>query len=126
MLFMSMQERPLSPHLQIYRPQWTSVLSIAHRLTGILLSVGLIPLVVWIVALGLGPDAFSSVQAVYSHPLMTLVWGAWTFVLFYHLCNGVRHLLWDAGYLLDLKGAFVSGLTVVIVAIVLTAISWGV
>lgn len=123
---MSMQERPLSPHLQIYRPQWTSVLSITHRLTGVLLSVGLIPLVVWIVALGSGPDAFSSVRVVYSHPLMILVWGAWTFALFYHLCNGVRHLLWDAGYLLDLKGAFVSGLTVVIVAIVLTAISWGV
>lgn len=125
-LFMSMQERPLSPHLQVYRPQWTSVLSISHRLTGVLLSVGLIPLVVWLVALGSGPDAFSSVQAFYSQPLMTIAWVAWTFALFYHLCNGVRHLFWDAGYLLDLKGAFVSGMTVVVVAITLTVISWGV
>lgn len=126
MLFMSMQERPLSPHLQIYRPQWTSILSISHRLTGVLLSVGLIPLVVWLVALGSGPDAFSSVQAIYSHPVMMVAWVAWTFALFYHLSNGVRHLCWDAGYLLDLRGAFVSGLTVVVAAIVLTVISWGV
>lgn len=123
---MTTQERPLSPHLQIYRPQWTSVLSISHRLTGILLSAGLVGVVVWLVALASGPNAYGAVQATYSHPLMTIAWVAWTFALFYHLCNGVRHLFWDAGYLLDLKGAFASGVTVVCVAIALTAISWGV
>ncbi len=123
---MTTQERPLSPHLQIYRPQWTSVLSISHRLTGILLSVGLVGVVVWLVALASGPNTYEAVQALYSHPVLTIVWVAWTFALFYHLSNGVRHLFWDAGYLLDLKGAFASGMAVVCVAIVLTAISWGV
>jgi len=123
---MTTQQRPLSPHLQIYRPQWTSVLSISHRLTGILLSVGLVGVVVWLVALASGPNAYETVQAIYSHPVPTIAWVAWTFALFYHLCNGVRHLFWDAGYLLDLKGAFASGVTVVCVATALTIISWGV
>lgn len=122
---MSIQERPLSPHLQIYRPQLTSVLSISHRITGVLLSAGLVPLVVWVLALGSGADTFASVQSLYSHPAAIMFWVAWTFALFYHMCNGVRHLLWDAGYLLDIKSAYASGYTVVVLAIVLTALSWG-
>lgn len=122
---MSIQERPLSPHLQIYRPQLTSVLSISHRITGVVLSVGLVPLVVWVLALGSGAEAFATVQSVYAHPVAIVFWVAWTFALFYHMCNGVRHLLWDAGYLLDIKSAYASGYAVVVLAIVLTALSWG-
>ncbi len=123
---MATQQRPLSPHLQIYRPQLTSVLSISHRITGVLLSVGLVPLVVWLVALGRGPEAFAAVMAVFSHPLAVVLWVAWSFALFYHLCNGIRHLLWDAGFFLDLKSAYATGWTVVVLAGVLTALAWGV
>ncbi len=122
---MSTQERPLSPHLQIYRPQLTSILSISHRMTGVLLSIGLLPLVVWVLALSSGADAFASVQSLYSHPIAVIFWIFWTFALFYHMCNGVRHLLWDAGYLLEIKAAYASGYTVVGLAVLLTAVSWG-
>jgi len=123
---MSTQERPLSPHLQVYRPQLTSVLSITHRISGVVLSIGLIPLIAWVLALSAGAESFASIQALYAHPVMTVAWVGWTLALFYHLCNGVRHLLWDAGYLLDIKSAYTSGWTVVVLAFVFTAIGWGV
>ena len=122
---MSTQERPLSPHLQIYRPQLTSVLSISHRATGIILSIGLIPLIAWVVALGSGAESFSQLNALYAHPVLALAWVVWSFCLFYHLLNGLRHLMWDAGYWLDIRGAYASGWTVVTLAFVLTALAWG-
>lgn len=123
---MSTHERPLSPHLQIYRPQLTSVLSISHRISGVLLSIGLVPLVVWILALSAGPEQFEAIKQLYSSPLAVLFWVAWSFSLFYHFCNGIRHLLWDAGYLLDIKSAYASGWTVVAVALLMTAAGWGI
>ncbi len=123
---MSTQERPLSPHLQIYRPQLTSVLSISHRITGVALSVGLIPLIAWFIALGSGEEAYGALLEIYRQPWAMAAWVAWSFCLFYHFLNGIRHLLWDAGYLLDLRGAYASGWTVVVLAVVLTGIGWGV
>lgn len=117
--------RPLSPHLQVYRPQLTSVLSISHRLTGVLLSLGMIVVVLWLLALAAGPDAFSRVNAVLASVPGLIMLAVWTFSLFYHLLNGIRHLLWDAGWLLDLRGAYASGWIVVIGAIALTVIVWG-
>lgn len=123
---MSTHERPLSPHLQVYRPQLTSVLSISHRATGVVLSAGLLPVIVWIAALASGPNAYDAVNATYSHPIGVAAWLVWSFCLFYHFLNGIRHLLWDAGYLLDIKGAYVSGWTVVTLAFVLTATAWSI
>jgi succinate dehydrogenase / fumarate reductase, cytochrome b subunit len=89
--------RPLSPHLQIYRPQITSVLSISHRATGLALSLGTLLLVWWLVALARGPEAFASVQSFVGSWLGRLLLLGWTFSLFFHLANGIRHLCWDAG-----------------------------
>lgn len=122
---MNINQRPLSPHLQIYRPQWTSVLSILHRITGVALSVGTVLMVVWLGALAQGPAAFDSVRAAFAHPLIVVCLIAWTLALFYHLLNGIRHLLWDAGMLMELKPARISGWVVAIAAAALTALVWG-
>ena len=95
-------------------------------MTGVALSVGLVPLIVWLVALSRGPEAFSAVMAVFAHPVAVFFWVAWSFALFYHLCNGIRHLLWDAGLFLDLKSAYITGWSVVALAGMLTALAWGV
>ena len=116
--------RPLSPHLQVYRPQLTSVLSISHRLTGIALSAGLIAVVLWVLAVASGPAQYDRFMAALSHPVGLIAMAIWTLALFYHMLNGIRHLLWDAGWLLDLKGAYASGYMVVIGAVILTLLSW--
>ncbi len=123
---MPSHQRPLSPHLQIYRWQLTSVLSILHRISGILLALGTVVVVVWLAALAAGPESYGRVMGILSHPLSLAALAGWTLALFYHLLNGIRHLFWDAGWLLDLKGAYASGWAVVIFAFLLTAIVWGV
>jgi succinate dehydrogenase / fumarate reductase cytochrome b subunit len=90
--------RPLSPHLQIYKPQISSVLSIAHRITGVALSVGTLLMTAWLVAAATSPDAFYNVQAFIFSWFGTLLLFAWSTALFYHFFNGLRHLGWDAGY----------------------------
>lgn len=117
--------RPLSPHLQVYRPQLTSMTSIAHRITGLLLSAGMVPIVAWLVALAAGPEAFATVNGWLASPFGLAAMLLWTLAMFYHLFNGIRHLLWDAGLLLDLKGAYASGWTVIALTAALTAIVWG-
>jgi succinate dehydrogenase / fumarate reductase, cytochrome b subunit len=116
--------RPLSPHLQIYRPQLTSVLSIMHRATGIALAVGTLLLVWWLVAAATGPEDYAVVQGVLGSWIGRLLLLGWTLSLFYHLCNGIRHLIWDTGRGLDLPTAYRSGWLVIVAAIVLTAAAW--
>jgi len=118
--------RPLSPHLQIYRRQITSVLSISHRATGVALSVGTLLLVWWLVALASGPAAFATAQGFIGSWLGRLLLLGWTFSLFFHLANGIRHLFWDAGYGYELKTTYASGWTVVVASVVLTVLAWGV
>lgn len=117
--------RPLSPHLQVYRPQLTSVMSISHRLSGLLLSLGMVMVTIWLVALAAGPSAFAAVNGWLASPGGLIALLIWTVALFYHLLNGIRHLCWDAGWLLELKGAYASGWSVLIVTALLTAIVWG-
>ena len=119
-------QRPLSPHLQIYRRQITSVLSISHRATGVALSVGTLLLVWWLVALASGPAAFATAQGFIGSWLGRLLLLGWTFSLFFHLANGIRHLFWDAGYGFELKTTYASGWTVVVASVVLTVLAWGV
>ena len=122
---METNQRPLSPHLQIYRPQWTAVLSILHRISGVLLSVGTVLMVVWLVALAQGEQAYQAmIEFMTSAPVLLALVG-WTLALFYHLLNGIRHLLWDTGTMLELKPARASGWMVAIMALVLTAVVWG-
>ena len=121
---MQTDERPLSPHLQIYRPQITSVLSIAHRFAGVVLCVGTLHLVWWLVAAAAGPEAYGTVQSFNGSAIGRLVLLGWTFSLFYHLCNGIRHLGWDLGLGFDLKTAGATGWLVVAASIVLTLLAW--
>jgi succinate dehydrogenase / fumarate reductase cytochrome b subunit len=117
---MTPAERPLSPHLQIYKPQLTSMLSISHRLTGLALGVGTLFLVWWLVAAASGDAAFATAQAFFGSWLGLLLLFGWTFSFFFHLCNGVRHLMWDTGYGLDLRTAYVTGWAVLAASGVLT------
>ena len=117
---MASHDRPLSPHLQVYRPQITSVLSILHRITGVALAAGGILLVYWLVAAASGPDAFATAQAFIGSFFGRLFLLGWTFALFYHFCNGIRHLTWDAGWGLELPMVYRTGWAVVGVSAVLT------
>ncbi len=89
--------RPLSPHLGVYRWQVTNTLSILHRLTGVMLAIGALALTLWLVSLAAGPDAYLGFIGLAGSPPGVLLLFGWTFCFFYHLCNGIRHLCWDAG-----------------------------
>ena len=121
---MTSADRPLSPHLQIYRWQLTSVLSILHRAAGIVLSVGTLLLVWWLVAAAYGPGPYRSVAWFLGSWFGLLLLFGWTAALFYHLCNGIRHLVWDTGHALDLHSTYVGGWLVVAATAVLTVIAW--
>lgn len=121
---MSSPQRPLSPHLQIYRWQLTSVMSILHRITGVALAVGTLLLVYWLVATAAGPAAFATAHEFIGSILGRLLLFGWTVALFYHLANGIRHLLWDAGRGFELRTVYASGWTVVIVTAALSLIAW--
>jgi len=116
--------RPLSPHLQVYKPQLTTILSILHRATGIALSVGALYLATWVIYAASNPTAYALFQRLNTSILGRIVLGGWLFCAFYHLCNGIRHLFWDAGYGFELKDAYRSGWIVVAVALIATAVSW--
>lgn len=116
--------RPLSPHLQVYKPQLTSVLSIVHRLTGVALAAGTLLLVWWLIAAASGADAFNTVQMVIGSWIGRLLLFGWSFSLFYHLCNGIRHLFWDVGHGYELPTVAASGWAVVLISTALTVIAW--
>jgi succinate dehydrogenase / fumarate reductase cytochrome b subunit len=117
-------QRPLSPHLQIYRPQITSVLSITHRATGIALAAGTLLLTCWLVAAATSEFAYDAVSAFLRSWLGLLLLFGWTAALWFHLCNGIRHLAWDGGYGFALPQVHASGRAVVIATVVLTVLTW--
>ena len=117
---MNATKRPLSPHLQIYRPQLTSVLSITHRLTGFALSLVILLSPAILYFLTLSKDSHSLVMSVFQNSFVKLVLFLAIFGLSYHLCNGIRHLAWDAGYGLDLDSSYKSGYAVVLISLGIT------
>jgi succinate dehydrogenase / fumarate reductase cytochrome b subunit len=119
-----MTNRPLSPHLQVYRPQLTSLLSVTHRGTGVLLSLGIPFIVYWLWALAAGPEAYSTALGLFGSLIGRLLLLGWSFSFIYHLCNGIRHLFWDAGMGLELEDAYRSGWAVVGASFVLTLAVW--
>ncbi len=123
---MGQHQRPLSPHLQIHRPQLTLILSIVHRITGMALVFGLLLLTWWLIAAAAGPEAFGVAQAFLGSWFGLLVLFGLSLALFYHLCNGVRHLIWDSGHLLEIEGVQRSGWIMLVAAVVLTIIAWAV
>ena len=116
--------RPLSPNIQIYRPQLTSVLSIVNRITGVIMSACAIVLVVWLVAAATGPQAYAAVQGAIASWIGQIVLFGCTFAFFLHLCGGIRHLVWDAGYGFTLRSIYASGWAVVVVSVALTVAAW--
>ena len=121
---MASTDRPLSPHLQIYKPQLTAVLSIAHRASGIFLVLGTLLLVYWLTALARGPESYAQAQVIFGSILGQLILFAWVFALFYHLCNGIRHLIWDMGAGFEITTVYASGKIVVVAAVALTLIAF--
>jgi succinate dehydrogenase / fumarate reductase cytochrome b subunit len=117
-------QRPLSPHLQVYRWQISNTLSIVHRLTGVVLAVGTAGFVAWLLALASGPGAFLEASAALRSIPGLLLLAGWTFAFCYHLCNGIRHLAWDAGYGFEKHAARRSGIAAVACAAVLTLAIW--
>ena len=121
---MARAERPLSPHLQIYRWYFTMALSIAHRITGLGLALGLVLFTWWLLALASGPEAFATVHAVMVSWFGRLILFLYTLTLFYHMGNGIRHLAWDFGYGFDPAVARASGAAVLAFAGGLTVLVW--
>ena len=116
--------RPLSPNIQIYRPQLTSVLSILNRITGIFLSVCAVVLVIWLVAAATGPEAYAAVQGAIASWIGQIVLVGATFAFFLHLCGGIRHLVWDTVHGFELRSIYISGWSVVAASVVLTVAAW--
>lgn len=121
---MAQVQRPISPHLQIYKRQISSVMSILHRITGVALGVGTLLFAWWIVAVASGPQAYADVQAFIGSILGRLILLGFTWALCYHLLNGLRHLAWDTGRGFDLPTMHRTGWTVVIGSFVLTLLVW--
>lgn len=115
--------RPLSPFMS-YRWQYTNTLSILNRLTGLALSVGFLLFVYWLAAAATGTDAYAKAQAVFGNPLVKVLLVAFSLSFFYHLFNGVRHLVWDAGYGYERPTARLSGWIAFLGSIVATAFFW--
>lgn len=118
--------RPRSPDVQIYKPQLTSVLSILHRLSGVVLSVGGVLLVAWLVAVAEGGDTYAAVDAFLRSWIGIVLLLGWTLALFYHLCNGIRHLAWDLDFGFELRSIYLSGWTVVAASVILTLATWAI
>ncbi|MFQ5785234.1 MAG: succinate dehydrogenase, cytochrome b556 subunit [Alphaproteobacteria bacterium] len=123
---MAQVERPLSPHLQVYKPQLTSVLSIFHRLTGVALAAGALLLTWWLLAAASGPEAFATAQAFFGSWFGMLVLLGFSYALFYHLCNGIRHLFWDAGIGLEIDSVYRSGWLMLAASLALTVAAWAI
>lgn len=118
------KNRPLSPHLQVYRPQITSMLSILHRITGGGLALGAVLVAAWLCAAWRGDEAFAMLNAFRAHVIGQLMIFCWLFAFVYHLLNGIRHLAWDAGFGFDIKTTYITGWLVFVFSIVLTALIW--
>jgi succinate dehydrogenase / fumarate reductase cytochrome b subunit len=117
---MAKNNRPVSPHLQVYRLPLTGIISITHRMTGVLLSVGLILFVYIISAVAGGSATYTDMQAYAGYWLVKLIYWGFIYALFFHLCHGVRHLCWDAGKSFERETLNLYALIELSVSLVLT------
>ena len=118
--------RPLSPHLQIYRPQLTSTMSISHRATGAALAAGTLLLCLWLVALATGDVWYALAATLIGHPIGKFTLFGYSVALVYHALNGVRHLTWDCGIGLTIPRVYQSGQIVLFLTVVITTSIWAV
>lgn len=120
------RSRPLSPHLQIYKPQITSILSILHRITGVINMGGLLILAAWLIAASISDNAYAQMQWLMGSLLGMAALVVWSWTVFYHLCNGIRHLFWDMGKGFEIAQVTRSGQIVLLVSGLLTVITWAI
>ncbi len=118
------RQRPLSPHLQVYRPQMTSVMSIMHRAAGIVLTTGTLVMTAWLVSLAMGAERYGIVAAALGHPLGQFVLFGYSVALIYHALNGIRHLGWDIGIGLSIPEVYRNGQLVLVLTAILTVVLW--
>ncbi len=117
-------KRPLSPHLQVYKLPLTALMSISHRVTGAALSVGTLLVTAFFIAAASGEEHYNFVMGLAAHPLGKLILFLWSFALFFHMCNGIRHMFWDIGKNFDKASANRSNYYVIAGAIALTGLTW--
>ena len=117
-------ERPISPHLGIYRMQITMLMSIVHRITGGALYFGTILLAAWLVSAAIGDRAFATVNELFGHPLGKFVLFGYSWALLHHMLGGMRHLLWDTGRAMDIRSADVLGWLTILGSLSLTVLLW--
>lgn len=121
---MAQAKRPLSPHLQVYRWGLHMLLSILHRATGVGLGAGTLLLAWWLIAAATGDEAFACVQNILQSPFGRLILLGFTWALMLHLCNGIRHLFWDAGQGFELSTVKLSNILVLLGSVLLTLVTW--
>ena len=121
---MAKGNRPLSPHLQVYKLPLTALLSITHRGTGVLLSLGAIFLSCWLLSIAMGPESYAEIQKYVTCWVGKLALVAFVFSLYFHLANGIRHLFWDIGIGLTKEATHMTSFIVIAASILLTAITW--
>lgn len=115
-----MRERPLSPHLSVWKFTTSMAMSIINRITGVILSVGLLLLAWWLMAAATGPAAYAGASRVLSHGLVQLLLAGWLLSFVYHLCNGIRHLTWDMGLGMEREESKRSGVVTLFATAVIT------
>ncbi|HET7811937.1 MAG TPA: succinate dehydrogenase, cytochrome b556 subunit [Steroidobacteraceae bacterium] len=118
-----MNQRPLSPHLGVYKFAYTMALSILHRITGVASTVGFLVFAWWLMALSSGPESYAGAMRLLSAPISKLLLAGFAFSFVYHFCNGIRHLVWDTGRGLERAQARRGGAIVIVVALLLTALA---
>ena len=121
---MNDSKNPLSPHLQIYRWHISSLLSITHRISGVINLLALILIFFWLVALSLGESNYELFLLIINSFVGKFILIGFTWSMFFHLLSGIRHLAWDMGYGFEVKTANISGVIVIIFSLALTIIFW--
>jgi succinate dehydrogenase / fumarate reductase cytochrome b subunit len=121
---MPIPERPTSPFTTVYRPQITSVMSILHRITGVILAIGAFGVAWWLLAVSASPQRYAQFADIAGSMPGQIVIAGFSWCLMYHLLNGLRHLLWDSGHGFEIKQFYATGWTVVVLSFVFTALLW--
>ena len=121
---MNDNKQPLSPHLSVYRWQITNTLSILHRLSGLVLFLAAFDFAIWLGSIALGGDAYAGVSRIFSTNILLIIWALVSLSFFYHLLNGIRHLLWDIGKGFEASHVKLTGLLVVFFSVIITALFW--
>jgi len=121
---MNDNKQPLSPHLSVYRWQITNTLSILHRLSGLVLFLAAFDFAIWLGSIALGGDAYAGVSRIFSTNILLIIWALVSLSFFYHLLNGIRHLLWDIGKGFEASQVKLTGWLVVFLSLIITALFW--